>query len=76
MSELLTPEELENRLFNVTKRLYDGDVAALRGHIEALTEKYDEACEQIMKDAIELSRQDEEIERLREFETWKKELLK
>ncbi len=39
MSELLTQEELENRLFNVTKRHDDGDVAALRDHIEALAEE-------------------------------------
>lgn len=51
MNKLLTSKELQNRLFNVIKRRDDGDVAALRSHIQA---------------------QAEEIERLREFEAWKK----
>lgn len=77
MSKLLTPEKLE-KLF-AEMRDHSGreywTPMALIDHIKALTERYDEACDKIFKDAVELSRQDEEIERLKKVEEVRKGFL-
>lgn len=54
----------KEKCFTCLLKHHEHESTKLTEELEQLKKKYNGACEQIIKDAIELSKQDEKIERL------------